>query len=225
MTMKPTAIINFWFLNLVAAPSKGSMPGGAVTGGTPVPVGPAAPVPPLGVTATLAPEIGYGAMAVERITDGSADDSTVGETMDEETTDEEMITSGNDGSTAAFEILDVEVGGVISTGMVSAGAVDSPSSRVEVTVASPTVMVSVMVEVVDMVVVGSVSGAPASRVASDRRGRARRAEVSETRMVVVEAQTADTQNIKINQTFSVSQTVDLEKDLEYNVINDGEVVF
>ncbi|KAL9021291.1 MAG: hypothetical protein Q9185_001496 [Variospora sp. 1 TL-2023] len=201
------------------------MPGGAVTGGTPVPVGPAAPVPPLGVTATLAPGIGYGAMAVETITDGSADDSTVGETMDEETIDEEMITSGNDGSTAAFEILDVEVGGVLSTGMVSAGAVDSPSSRVEVTVASPTVMVSVMVEVVDMVVVGSVSGAPASRVASDRRGRARRAEVSETRMVVVEAQSADTQNIKINQNFSVSQTVDLEKDLECNVINDGEVVF
>ncbi|KAI4152069.1 MAG: hypothetical protein LQ341_000772 [Variospora aurantia] len=201
------------------------MPGGAVADGTPVPVGPAAPVPPLGVTTTLAPGIGYGAMAGETITDGSADDSTVGETMDEETIDEEMINSGNDGSTAAFEILDVEVGGVISTGMISAGAVDSPSSRVEVTVASPTVIVSVMVEVVDMVVVGSVSGAPASRVASDRRGRARRAEVSETRMVVVEAQTADTQNIKINQNFSVSQTVDLEKVMECNVINDGEVVF
>ncbi|KAL8652190.1 MAG: hypothetical protein Q9210_002825 [Variospora velana] len=224
------------------------MPGGPVTGGTPVPVGPAAPVPPLGVTTTLAPGIGYGAIAVETITDGSAavdgagaalalgiDDSIVDETTGEETTTsgnddtaaalvsgvddstvgettgEESTTSGNDDTTAALEVLDVE--GVISAGMVSAGGVDSPSARVEVTVAFPKVLVSVMVEVEDMVVVGSVSGAPASRAASDRRGRARRAEVSERRMVVVEAQTADTQIVKMNQKSSISPTVDFEKNL------------
>lgn len=48
----------------------------------------------------------------------------------------------------------------------------------------------------DIVVVGSEPGAPASREASDARGRARRAEVSRRRMVAEVVRIARSQKMK-----------------------------
>ncbi|KAL8958827.1 MAG: hypothetical protein Q9193_004188 [Seirophora villosa] len=212
MTMKPKVIISQSDPTLAAAPWKGSMPGGAPLGATPVPVGLAVTIPPLSDTPPLEPGIGYGAMAVETIKGGSVVVNGAGAALVEgtdeltkgETTGEGMTITGNDVTTAASEELVVD-------GVLSAGGVDSPSARVEVTVACPTVWVRVMVEVEDKVVVGSSPGASASSAASDARGRARRAEVSKRRMVVAEAQSAHTQIMKMKQRSSVSPTVNSEE--------------
>lgn len=129
--MKPTTAIIRWLPKHVAAPWKGSMPGGAVPGGTPVPLGAAVPVPPLVGTTTLEPGIGYGAIAVEKTKEGKdVVRGTSGAAVVEginDTIGEEMTTSGNDDVTPRLEGLDVG-------DSASAEGVAAPSAKVEVTV-------------------------------------------------------------------------------------------
>ncbi|KAL8896319.1 MAG: hypothetical protein Q9207_007765 [Kuettlingeria erythrocarpa] len=149
------------------------MPGGGVPGKTPVPVGAAAPVPvPVPLTGNRLPAelgIGYGAVVAEVVKDaiGVAEGAGV-----------ELVVGAGRGTD---DDKDGALDEGASKGVVAGG--DSSEARVEVTVPFAMVMVRVSVEVEDNVVVGSEPGAPASRDASDARGRARSAEVRRRRMI------------------------------------------